>query len=394
MKMGSNSGALVHLSVMLLAAAGLKSALGLVTPENLGSTARDPLEQPNAVVPSNVDKTSSLAFVVYFTLAPTRSEGPKLPRWAQYNQNRKKSENMIKMNFESARMTHPECRLVILTDKHTPFTLTTLTPKLPGPPIELVRHKGLNTTEEMLSRLQARVSFLDKERGTHDLVFLDTDMLVVKNMEHVFDKVFDLAATWRQEPRMPVNGGIIFVPKDKLRQGRGFFQFMVDLTQNFIGKTAEEGAKRRWYGQCDQAALATIMSPRHGYQGPTPGTPEARQLATSEVRITYYPQPATEAAAMRSTRPANGPGHLSYDILLMGCTLYNGSIKKEPAPWCEKKQCCCSNESHIVHFKGDGKMYMETYWKEACANPATFQCAVIDDKCKRRTYSKKGRLRL
>eukprot|EP00959_Pyramimonas_sp_CCMP1952_P270521 5655524-Pyramimonas_sp.AAC.1 len=49
-------------------------------------------------------------------------------------------------------------------------------------------------------------------------------MLVVKSMVHVFKDSFDVAATWRQEPEMPVNGGILFVRGDRLARAKGFFQ--------------------------------------------------------------------------------------------------------------------------------------------------------------------------
>eukprot|EP00959_Pyramimonas_sp_CCMP1952_P200952 4202774-Pyramimonas_sp.AAC.1 len=42
---------------------------------------------------------------------------------------------MIHLLFESARLVHPNCRLVILTDTTSKFT-DAVSPGLPGPPVE------------------------------------------------------------------------------------------------------------------------------------------------------------------------------------------------------------------------------------------------------------------
>jgi hypothetical protein len=39
---------------------------------------------------------------------------------------------MLALNFEAARLTHPHCRLVILTDNSTQFNLTRINPHVSG----------------------------------------------------------------------------------------------------------------------------------------------------------------------------------------------------------------------------------------------------------------------
>jgi hypothetical protein len=52
-------------------------------------------------------------------------------------------------------------------------------------------------------------------------------MLVVKNMGHVFEiEGYDVAATWRHQKEMPVNGGILFVRSDRLQRAQSFFQYV------------------------------------------------------------------------------------------------------------------------------------------------------------------------
>jgi hypothetical protein len=49
-------------------------------------------------------------------------------------------------------------------------------------------------------------------------------MLVVKNLHRVFGETYDVAATWRHQKEMPVNGGILFVRSDRLQRAQSFFQ--------------------------------------------------------------------------------------------------------------------------------------------------------------------------
>eukprot|EP00959_Pyramimonas_sp_CCMP1952_P176331 3684676-Pyramimonas_sp.AAC.2 len=67
-------------------------------------------------------------------------------------------------------------------------------------------------------------------------------------MNGVFDDDFDVGATWRHEPRMPVNGGILFVKKEKIERAISFFKTMQRMTEQAI----LQKEKRRWFGQSDQ----------------------------------------------------------------------------------------------------------------------------------------------
>jgi hypothetical protein len=85
-----------------------------------------------------------------------------VPKWTAFDADPLQLARMIQLNFASARVTHPECRLVILTDSTTELDVDGLTPPLPGPPVELVRMAGMNKKEEMLSRMKARIRFLSQ----------------------------------------------------------------------------------------------------------------------------------------------------------------------------------------------------------------------------------------
>ena len=47
-----------------------------------------------------------------------------------------------------------------------------------------------------------------------NFIFIDCDMIVLKDMEHVFDKDFDICYTTR-ESKFPINGGVVFVKKNE-----------------------------------------------------------------------------------------------------------------------------------------------------------------------------------
>lgn len=103
-----------------------------------------------------------------------------------------------------------------------------------------------------MSRMRARILFLKEEqaaRSRADIVFLDTDMLVLRPLRNVFLRRFDVAATWREDPNQPVNGGIIFVRSSSMGKGQQFFENMLAITMGSLD------VMRRWFGTSDQASV-------------------------------------------------------------------------------------------------------------------------------------------
>ena len=95
-----------------------------------------------------------VAFVVFYSRPPEPKQSGAndanhtLPSWAEFDRDHTKVDDMIRLNFESARLTHPLCRLVILTDTHTEFSLHKVDPGVSGyssnlpkaPPLCLSKH--------------------------------------------------------------------------------------------------------------------------------------------------------------------------------------------------------------------------------------------------------------
>jgi hypothetical protein len=54
--------------------------------------------------------------------------------------------------------------------------------------------------------------------------------------------------------------------------------------------------------------------------------------------------------------------------------------KKDPKI-CMENQCCCGEETAIIHFKGRLKQTMFKYWEDACNDGAIYGCPVIEARC-------------
>jgi len=289
----------------------------------------------------------------------TLGKEKEVPEWTQFDADPMEMAKMIQLNFASARVTHPNCRLVsplsphrgprfrspcaptsactsdrsvfwtccacdisarkqvILTDSTTQLDVDGLTPSLPGPPVELIRMAGMNKKEEMLSRMKARIRFLSQEKGMHHLIFLDTDMLVVKDMSSVFSlHEFEVGATWRREEGQPINGGMVFVPAGATKAAKLFFEEMYYMTTHHDSKTKV----RRWFGTSDQDALSMVLDPSYGFNGVNPASPEGRQaIGTFDiVRTTFKPQ-------SRAGRRAGSGG---IKMVLFSPTEYNAIAER------------------------------------------------------------------
>lgn len=95
---------------------------------------------------------------------------------------------------------------------------------------------------------------------------------------------------------------------------------MLELTEGFVGKA---DARRRWFGQSDQVALASLLTKQHGFHGIMPGTRQGkRQLdARTTIRTRYrYPASADDAAGN-----ATAASKQVFNIALLSCMLYNGA---------------------------------------------------------------------
>jgi len=358
-----------------------------------GTSSGDHAAHPSVDRPVDAAVSSKLAFVVWASQPEVATDAgatyttlgkeKEVPEWTQFDADPMEMAKMIQLNFASARVTHPNCRLVILTDSTTQLDVDGLTPSLPGPPVELIRMAGMNKKEEMLSRMKARIRFLSQEKGMHHLIFLDTDMLVVKDMSSVFSlHEFEVGATWRREEGQPINGGMVFVPAGATKAAKLFFEEMYYMTTHHDSKTKV----RRWFGTSDQDALSMVLDPSYGFNGVNPASPEGRQaIGTFDiVRTTFKPQ-------SRAGRRAGSGG---IKMVLFSPTEYNAIAervedrKEQSHNGCTVQDTCCAPESHVLHFKGKLKAYMFTYWQDACSSKGVYDCATNQELCENQGYQR------
>lgn len=148
---------------------------------------------------------------------------------------------MLDLLFQSARLTHPRARCVLLTDAATaargvqgPFDRWERT----------VDHGAL-----MRSRAEAQLAFLEQDALDRPIALLDSDILVNGSLAPTFAEDFDVAVTWRPLRKMPINGGVLLLNNHRPERTRAFFRRFVHLYRT---KYSGDG-NAAWFG--DQYAL-------------------------------------------------------------------------------------------------------------------------------------------
>jgi hypothetical protein len=220
---------------------------------------------------------------------------------------------LVELLFASAERTHPGCSLALLTDERTRVPAALARCAVSRHPIDPARL--------MLGRLEAQLRFVESA-GAGDLALLDSDMLVNGNLAPVFARDFDLALTHRDDPEMPLNGGLILI---RAGGAAGAASFLRAMLACYCERHAAHAA---WWG--DQLAMIDVLG-----------------------RASY--------AERRSDTVVAG----SCRILLLPCDTYNFSPPEDPLsityPWDGKV---------VLHFKGQRKAFMPRYWRRAVIGQA------------------------
>jgi hypothetical protein len=216
-------------------------------------------------------------------------------------------KSLINLLFRSASIFHPDCKKVILTDKKTDWS------HLDGN-IEIHRFK-MDQKQLMLSRLIAQINYLKNHDFSSDLILIDSDMLVNGNLESLFKNNFDIALTYRHNKfKMPINGGIIFISKNKKQKALKFMQTMLKIFKsNYYRHNA-------WWG--DQEALIDIV----GYKNFI--NRKSNIMNTENIKILLLPQKKYNFS------PANRMSSIFFKL----------------------------KNKKIIHFNGERKRFMPFYW--------------------------------
>ena len=118
--------------------------------------------------------------------------------------NNEETENQLELMFSSVKKFYPKASLYILTDK---------TSKVNEYENSNVIRYDLDKRYPILSRNKAWYKFLDREENA--TIFLDSDILINSCFDELMATEFDIAFTYRNWKKWPINLGIVYVKNNK-----------------------------------------------------------------------------------------------------------------------------------------------------------------------------------
>ncbi|MDJ0679182.1 MAG: hypothetical protein QNJ18_04890 [Xenococcaceae cyanobacterium MO_167.B52] len=218
----------------------------------------------------------------------------------------------LELMFKSIDFFHAHNRKIILTDENTDFSFL-------SSDVEICRSQ-FDSHQVMYSRLMCQYQFLLSHDFKTDLIFLDSDILINSGLEDIFWEDFAVGLTIRDFPEMPINGGVIYVNKSYPEQAKLFFSKLLNSYQEkYLDKS-------QWWG--DQYAIADVVK---------------------------YENLANKKSGLLEVD--------NIKILLLECQMYNFSPDYE-----FEVDIFTTHPSKVIHFKGERKKYMATYWNYNFAN--------------------------
>ena len=95
------------------------------------------------------------------------------------------------------------------------------------------------------------------ERTEDDIIFIDCDMLILKNLESAFDTDFDIGYTKRTKGKPPYNGGVVFVRNTE--PAKEFIKTWSRINNKMYANPEMHTPYRDKYAGMNQAAFGYIM---------------------------------------------------------------------------------------------------------------------------------------
>jgi len=89
------------------------------------------------------------------------------------------------------------------------------------------------------------------------VLLIDADMMITRPLADVWDRPFDLAYTIREEGRLPLNGGVVFVRVSPA--SRRFVDRWFAVNQRFLANANEHRHWRTKYAGINQAAFGYML---------------------------------------------------------------------------------------------------------------------------------------
>jgi hypothetical protein len=219
---------------------------------------------------------------------------------------------LLRIAFKSAKKFHPNCKCVVLTDQKS---------YVPQDPLYTVYRYDVDIQFFMWAAMVARSEYLKQHADPdHHVIFMDTDILIQDNLEHVFEADFDVGLTYRNYKDYPINGGLYFIHQKGLKNTEKFFdKLVVKMSKHPIP------ANLIWWG--DQSALKKFIGKKKLSSIP-------KEILTVDGIRFYF---------------------LTSNIYNFSTLLNVPMSEYYPKP-------------KILHFKGERKIYMKPYWENYLKN--------------------------
>jgi len=204
---------------------------------------------------------------------------------------------VLALSLESAMITAPQARRILLTDEATPVPDTL--------PVHEVRRFPLDVALLMYERMRVQEAYLRDRPTGRCSVLMDSDIVVNREPSVVFGEGFDVALTWRpMYIDAPFNGGVMFVARGEA--GASFFRRTLAcydaLAADRLVTSRFPRDLRGWWG--DQYALAVTAGYReiaaYHASGVCVDGVAVRFLPCSEYNYTPTPGPNREAGSLHS----------------------------------------------------------------------------------------------
>ena len=117
---------------------------------------------------------------------------------------------------------------------------------------ETMRHKLVVNTRKLHKWVEI------VENAKDDIVLMDCDTVLLKEVSHVFDMDFDIAYTKRtQGSRFPLNGGVVFVRPNK--KTKDFFRRWLDVNNRMMEDSHFHKPYYKKYAGINQASFGYLL---------------------------------------------------------------------------------------------------------------------------------------
>jgi len=241
---------------------------------------------------------------VAFHVEPGESALAKLARTRRTSDAPSDYRLLLEILFSSALLFHPDAVTALLSDERTQFR-----PRLTN--ASLLR-LPVDPTRVMFSRLVGQIDYLRNHAGASPVVFLDSDVIVNADLRPLLAEEFDVALTYRDHARTPLNGGVV------IARGESAVRFLERVRSIYAEQFS---SARLWWGD-QRALIAAIGHDRF----------EHRESDTIEID--------------------------GSRIRLLPCDEYNFSPPNDERAIAQEL-----GDKFILHFKGDRKRLMPLYWE-------------------------------